>query len=118
MIIYMFKIQKGIVPNPGINFGEIGRTGIKARIPNYNREPNWIQSLRYDSFNYIGPKLFNLLPNELNNFEAPEGTRDIISSFKNKLDKFLSRFPDEPTVYGLRRAANSNSLLDQQYYCM
>ena len=74
------------------------------------------QSTRYNSFNHIGPKLFNLLPSDLNNYEAPERTQDIVTSFKIKLDKFLNCFPDEPTVYGLRRAANSNSLLDQKFF--
>ena len=33
--------------------------------------------------------------------------------FKNHLDIFLGRIPDQPTTPGLGRAALSNSLLDQ-----
>ena len=46
--------------------------------------------------------------------------------FKNHLDIFLSRVPDQPTIPGMARAAMSNSSLNQvplvpnldQFYCM
>ena len=111
----MFKIQQGIVPNPGIKFGQPSR-GIKAEVPLYNRSPSYVKTLRYKSFNYIGPKLFNLLPDDLSKFCPEQDTSNIVGSFKKQLDKFLAKFPDQPTIQGHARAANSNSLLDQRYY--
>ena len=113
----MHKIQKGMVPNPGVEFKSEGRIGVKAEIPLLKSNiPNYVKQWRYKSFTYFGPRLFNILPSELNSFEAPEETVDKIGAFKRKLDKFLSRIPDEPKIQGEARAANSNSLLDQQFY--
>ena len=36
-----------------------------------------------------------------------------VDQFKGELDKWLSSIPDQPTVAGRQRAANTNSLLDQ-----
>lgn len=116
IIILMYKILNGLVPNPGIKFRPEGRNGIMADLPLYKKGPSYVQTLRYNSFNFIGPQLFNLLPPELSNYRAPEGTQDLVSSFKNQLDKFLSKFPDEPTIQGISRQANSNSLVDQIFY--
>ena len=41
---------------------------------------------------------------------------DPIGSFKKEIDKFLYKIPDQPTVYGLSRAAASNSIIDQVHY--
>ena len=51
--------------------------------------------------------LFNQLPAILRNQTCS------IDRFKKQLDVFLSTIPDQPTVFGLARAAASNSLLDQ-----
>ena len=49
--------------------------------------------------------------------EIPDSIRNINSGhvdyFKNHLDVFLSSIPDQPTVTGLGRAAESNSLQHQ-----
>jgi hypothetical protein len=40
----------------------------------------------------------------------------VIFNFKNELDSFLQLLPDQPTIPGLVRAANSNSILQQIYF--
>ena len=49
----------------------------------------------------IGARLFNLLPAQLRML------------FENHLDVFLSSIPDQPTMTGLGREAETNSLLHQ-----
>ena len=60
------------------------------------------------SLSVHGALLFNLLPKSLRN----ENSGDSLL-FKNHLDIFLARIPDQPTTPGLARAAASNSLVDQ-----
>ena len=55
-----------------------------------------------------GARLFNILPKSLRNENCGD-----FELFKNHLDLFLSRIPDQPSVAGLTRAAQTNSLLDQ-----
>ena len=58
-------------------------------------------------------RMFNLLPEKLRSMNS-----DHIEVFKNHLDVFLSSIPDQPTMTGLGRSADTNSLLDQlpQFY--
>ena len=53
-------------------------------------------------------KSLRVLPKSLRN----ENSKDF-ALFKNHLDIFLSRIPDQPTIPGFGRAAASNSLVDQ-----
>ena len=55
-----------------------------------------------------GARLFNLLPADIRNIDS-----DSVDSFKSALDKFLVDIPDQPTVPGLGRPAETNSLLHQ-----
>lgn len=116
-IIHMYKIWMEFVPNPGIQWNENERTGIKAKIPERQREaPTYVKNLRENYFTTFAPKLFNCLPLEVRNFTT-EGQNKIFS-FKNNLDKYLAHIPDQPNVQGLqsRRAAQSNSIIDQILY--
>ena len=115
IIIYMFKILNNLVPNPGVHFKDSMRNGITANVPLVpTNRPTIYKSLRYHHFNFIGPKLFNILPPDLRCFSTDSD--NVVLAFKNKLDTFLSRIPDQPTTYGMQRQATSNSLFDQQYY--
>ena len=117
IIIYVYKILKNLVPNPGIAFKPTERNGTVAIIPLFPTTiPNSIRQKKYNSFNFIGPKLFNILPRELRDFSTTGN--DIVLPFKNKLDLFLSNIPDQPTIQGISRAANSNSVIDQLNYRM
>ena len=111
----MFKILKGLVPNPGIIFKENMRTGIKASVPKINNTlPLKVRSMKEQSFNVEGPKLFNCMPQEIRDFNSD--SQNPAHSFKNKLDAFLTKIPDQPTVYGLIRAATTNSMIHQVAY--
>ena len=73
-----------------------------------------IRKLRQSSFFYRGPQLYNLLPESLRQFESivsPDKGHVVV--FKDKLDEFLAEVPDQPSTPGLRRAAETNSLVHQ-----
>ena len=55
-----------------------------------------------------GARFFNLLPAHIRNIDA-----DNVETFKKSLDSFLTDIPDQPTIAGQGRAAESNSLLHQ-----
>ena len=115
VIIYMFKILNNLVPNPGISFKQSARNGTLAIVPLIpSSTPSNIRKLRHQHFNFVGPVLFNLLPNDLRDFHS--AGEDVVFAFKNALDSFLSSIPDQPTVYGLQRASASNSLKEQILY--
>ena len=117
VILNMYKILKGIGPNPGIIFKMNERTGVRAVVPQIkSNTPTHIKNMRINSFGYLGPQLFNALPMELRNFEPANNTTNLTFAFKTQLDKYLEKIPDEPTVNGLSRQANSNSLLEQINY--
>ena len=61
---------------------------------------------RESSHGVKGARLFNLLPADNRNFDS-----DSVDAFKSALDKFLSDIPDQPTVPGLGRPAETDSLL-------
>ena len=55
-----------------------------------------------------GSRIFNILPPDLTNLESVS-----VDTFKVVLDSFLANIPDQPTVSGSGRSAESNSLLHQ-----
>ena len=115
IIIYTFKILHDLVPNPGIQFKTSKRLGINCIIPHVPTTiPSYIRQRRFQSFRFIAARLFNCLPIELRSYKPD--CQNIVFSFKVKLDKFLSNIPDQPTVYGLQRMANTNSISDQIHY--
>ena len=67
-----------------------------------------LRKARECSIGVKGPKIYNLLPVEIRNIDAEN-----VDSFKKNLDAFLGQVPDQPTVPGLGRAAETNSLLHQ-----
>ena len=63
-----------------------------------------------------GPQVYNLLPPELREFEEIDTpTQKHVDTFKKKLDTFLCKIPDQPSVDDLnaQREADSNSLICQ-----
>ena len=83
-----------------------GRQILPADIP--RDAPAAVRNARERSLSVHGARIFNLLPIHLRN----ENSGDY-ALFTNHLDIFLSGIPDQPTVPGLTRAAESNSLLHQ-----
>ena len=110
MIIFIWENTQGLILGYDIPFNYNNRTGRWA-IPASSATsgvPSNIRQAKENSLRIKGCRLFNLLPAVLRN--ANHG--DLLM-FKNNLDHYLSSIPDQPTVPGLVRAAETNSLLHQ-----
>ena len=112
-IIYTWKVLEGMVPNCGIQHTFNDRRGRECLIPAIKgRKP--VQNLREQSFQVMGPRLFNSLPKRLRSIR-----KTTVEEFKEKLDDFLSTLPDHPKVGDMTpsicnqvTARPSNSLTD------
>jgi hypothetical protein len=115
-IIYSWKALRGLVPYCGLveDSPASSRRGRTISIPSLPRSDRYraVKTLRDQSFQSEGPKLFNSLPREIRNLESTAET------FKLHLDKFLESIPDHPAVPGHIPAAQrlsgqrSNSVRD------
>ena len=112
--IYVFKCLHELVPNPGLNFTLNPRTGIHCQVivPQRNQK-KCVRALQSSFVLNKAPSLYNCLPKELRS--EFHDTKPLIV-FKNALDDYLKKVPDQPTIAGLARPSNSNSILDQKYY--
>ena len=113
--IYTWKILEGLAPNCGVSVKlEGGRVGRKCAIPSRCTQARVaVQTMREQTYQVHGPRLFNALPVFIRNM-----TKCPLADFKMALDKFLEQVPDEPRVSGLTpggcsEAGPSNSLLEQ-----
>ena len=109
-IIFLWKLANNLVGGySGVTFTNNPRRGVIANIPAINRlAPAAIRRAKESSLAVRGATIFNLLPRELRNI-----TSNKVQSFKTKLDKFLATIPDQPTIQGRPRAAETNNLLHQ-----
>jgi hypothetical protein len=115
-IIYSWKALRGLVPYCGLveDSPASSRRGQTISIPSLPGSDRYraVKTLRDQSFQSEGPKLFNSLPREIRNLESTAET------FKLHLDKFLESIPDHPAVPGHIPAAQrlsgqpSNSVRD------
>ena len=112
IIIYVFKILKGSVPNlSGSN--EVTafvseRRGLLCRIPPLRQAAMAkFRSLKESSFSVKRPRLFNCIPSNIRNLDLSE------DCFKRKLDKFLRVIPDQPSLPGYAQQARNNCILEQ-----
>ena len=110
IVIFIWKISQGLVSGYEIPFTTCStRTGRKAEPARVlQSSPSSVRRAREATLACKGAKLFNLLPATLRNSDHGD-----IPMFKNHLDNYLSNVPDEPTIPGLARGAESNSLLHQ-----
>ena len=110
IVIFIWKISQGLVSGYHLPFTPLsnrtGRKVVPAPVP--NTAPTVVKNARASSLAVKGAQLFNLLPVHIRNSEHGD-----IPMFKNHLDLFLADIADEPTVPGLVRRAQSNSLLHQ-----
>ena len=112
-IIYTWKILEGLVPNCGIETETSMRRGRHCTVPiTCGRQA--VKSLREQSFQMAGPKLFNSLPKYLREIRKQSKL-----DFKEELDQFLAKLPDHPHIGDLTpnicnqfSAKPSNSLVD------
>ena len=109
-IIFIWKISQGLVAGYDIPFVYNDRTGrwaVPARVSGSDVSAE-VRQAKERSLRVRGCQLFNLLPTTLRNSDHND-----ILMFKNNLDLYLSCVPDQPTTHGLKRAAQSNSLIHQ-----
>ena len=114
-IIYVWKILQGLAPNCGIKWDENNKRGRMCQLPKMSKVASQsVKTLREQSFQVHGCKLFNKLPAKIRNIK--KGT---ICDFKDELDIFLSTIPDQPVVGNLIPTTSnsvtlnpSNSILD------
>ena len=110
MIIFLWKISQGQVSGYDVEFtSPLGRRG-RTALPNavVMSSPAQVKKARENSLGVKGARIFNLLPVELRNIDSKNA-----DTFKKNLDTFLADVPDQPTVAGLGRSAETNSLLHQ-----
>ena len=109
--VYTLEILEGLVPNCGAE--QIGSNedtkGRRCKIPAET------SARRLQSFQVGGQKAFNSLPNYIINTSTCS-----VEEFKEKLDRFLCKVPDEPKVGDLVPAGShsvtaqpSNSIASQ-----
>ena len=105
VLIFMWKISRQIVPNPGnIAYTYNDRHGIRATVPSPTTSASQAaKSMFYNSFFYLGPALWNCLPKYIT-------LKDTLDTFKSSLDCFLKSIPDNPPISGYS-AINHNSIL-------
>ena len=113
-IIFLWKVAQGLVQGYKSSFYQSDRRGrLMALAPLSNQAPSSVRKARESSLQVRGAKLFNIIPREIR--DTSTGTTEM---FKAKLDEWLSRVPDQPTIPDRLRAATSNSILDQVQYIL
>ena len=109
-IIFVWKLAMGYVEGySSIKFVHSPRRGwVAVPSPVSQSAPASVRRAREASLAVKGVALFNL---------CPRGLRDIATDhqdrFKENLDAWLYEIPDQPTLPGCQRAADTNSLLHQ-----
>ena len=113
-IIFLWKVAQGLVQGYKSSFYPSDRRGrLMVLAPLSNQAPTSVKNARESSLQVRGAKLFNAVPREIR--DTSTGTTDM---FKLKLDDWLSRVPDQPTIPDRQRAASSNSIMEQAYYIL
>ena len=116
LIIYLWKILEGIVPNPKpeqlyIKYGVTSRLGRVCNIPVIRNDS--YSKLQINSFSFNAAVIFNCLPKDIRNMSGCNS-----DTFKHALDTFLKSIPDEPQIpgYTICRRAASNSVKDMIHF--
>ena len=108
-ILYLWKVAEKIVPPISSDSNivkEHPRNGRTFNVPLTNNSlPAHTKRARDSSLVVHGSKLFNVLPKCVRNI-----TNCSVLEFKRKLDDYISRIPDHPSVSGSTNV-NSNSLV-------
>ena len=109
-MIFVWKISQGLVKGYDMTFSpkssRLGRQAQPAQI--VKSAAACVRHAREASLAVKGANLFNLLPVQLRNSDHGD-----VLMFKNHLDIFLAPIPDQPTIAGLVRGPETNSLLHQ-----
>ena len=111
-IIFVWKALQGFVEAYHLPSYRSPRRGRFVEIPKYcTNSPSAVRQAREASLSVHGARLFNLIPQHLRDMSV--GT---VEQFKHGLDDWLVTVPDQPTIPGRQRAANTNSIIDQVAY--
>ena len=109
IIIFLWKISQGKVGGYNIQFVTSDRRGRYAVPKPVIRSASAnVRRAREGSLGVKGAILFNLLPAHIRDSNVTT-----TEAFKVLLDTYLHNIPDQPTVSGLVRAAETNSLIHQ-----
>ena len=92
-VLYTWKILEQKVPNCGITWTNRCTTGRLCSTRTSTGRTNRIRRLRSESFQVVGPVIFNSLPPEIRDLSGCSN-----ETFKLHLDRFLSVIPDCPRV--------------------
>ena len=117
-IIYTWRVIEGQVPNfdsTPIRTTLNDRRGRSCLIPNIVLSaPKRIQSIRFTSLPFKGPRLFNCLPKGIRDLKCCE-----VSVFKKALDRCLSTLPDQPLIPNMThlKICETNSIVDRIKRC-
>lgn len=99
LILFIYKIVNGHVPNPGLCWKCHPRTKLRVE-PKRTLNPStasWVSRARDHSFFVRAPRLFNRLPANLKELDDNVGpSKPHVEAYKRKLDKYLSQFLDRP----------------------
>ena len=108
MIMFVWKMISGIVPNIGITTKHHQRHGRSCEIRKIARESTVkTKTIRSTSLKARGCSLFNIFSKHIRN--AKNVTENC---FKKQLDKFLDSVPDERCLLNYYKSAVSNSIID------
>ena len=110
MIVFLWKVSQGMVSGYNIQFSsKHGRRG-RSALPHslVLSSPSSVRRARENSLGVKGARIFNLIPADIRNLDGAN-----VDQFKKALDTFLEIVPDQPTVPGLGRSAETNSLIHQ-----
>ena len=120
MIVYLFKMLHGFVPNIGMTYTENERNCIHLYQPTVKKAATaCFKQMRTQSFSNSAARIYNSLPSPLKRKQALEENFDrvrVVEEFKKQLDNFLTTLPDQPATPGLTRAAETNPKVDQVDY--
>ena len=110
IIVFLWKVSQGMVSGYNTQFsskdGRCGRSALPHSL--LLSSPASVRRAREYSLGVKGAGLFNLIPADIRNLDSEN-----VEDFKKALDTFLENVPDQPTVPGLGRSAETNSLLHQ-----
>ena len=111
-LIFIWKCAVGLVSGYSLDFNNNLRRGSLCAVRQVPQKvPTSVRRASEASLAVHRARMFNLLPRDVRDV-ALTSTKSVLP-FKRKLDGYLSTIPDQPTIQSRRRAANSNSLLDQ-----
>ena len=108
-VIFIWKLSQNLAKGYNMEFKMDNRRGRLAIEKTSNRHcPTTVRNARQSTLAVKGVKIFNMLPKELRDINSLK-----VDSFKTRLDDYLSKVPDQPTIQGSGRAATTNSLIHQ-----